>query len=111
MKKYKWILGILISFIVFLISFFIEGAKSFTEVIGRLDYFKNTLLARPYFLLISIGMGLFVGVIFWIIKFFGEKEDDSQLRWILRAVLILVAIFLLVYALIRTLDFFAHGRS
>ena len=111
MREFKWAMGMILSLCIFLVLFFVRGARNFSEVVERVSYFKSTLAANPNFLWIALGTGIFVGVIFLIIKTFGERKDDSFPAWLGRSVVLLFILLSIVYVVIKVLEYFASRKD
>jgi hypothetical protein len=108
MKKNNWIIGIFLSLLFFLWSFFVQGAKNFTEVSSRFNYYLSVNKNNPKFILGSLIGGLFVGIIFWFLRDFGNKKSLSQGEWIFRSIIKLVVLFIFIFLIIRGIDFFVN---
>ncbi|MFZ2188939.1 MAG: hypothetical protein WAV73_05265 [Candidatus Moraniibacteriota bacterium] len=110
MREIKWAMGMLFSLCIFIVFFFARGAKNYNEIIVRFSYFKNVLAGNPNFLWIALGIGIFVGIIFWIIKTFGSRKEDLPLVWVSRSIFLLVGLFFLIYAALKIIELFASGK-
>ena len=110
MKEIKWAAGMLFSLCIFLAFFFARGAKNYNEIVARVNYFKNVLADNPNFFWIALGVGFFVGIIFWIIKTFGERKEDLPLVWVSRSIFLLAGLFFLIYAALKIIELFASGK-
>jgi hypothetical protein len=110
MKEIKWAMGMLFSLGIFIIFFFARGAKNYSEIVGRVNYFRNVLADNPNFFWIALGIGFFVGIIFWIIKTFGERKEDSLSAWLSRSAVLLIGLFFLVYVALKIIELFASRK-
>ena len=108
MKRYKWIWGIFISLAFFLLSIFTVGANNFSEVVFRFNYYLSINKSNPNFFLFSLAGGLFIGATLWFLRDSENEETISQKKWVLISIAKLLVLFIVIFLIIRGIDFFVN---
>jgi H+/Cl- antiporter ClcA len=108
MQKKHWILGIFTSLALFLYSFFSQGTNNFSGVEENFKHYLGVLGNNRLLIVVAILLGIFVGFIFWLIKNFGEKKEYSEKKWVIRSLVLFIFIFLIIWAVVNTINILAN---